>query len=65
MTASTSKLAHHPLPADDPTRRKPDIALAQRVLGWTPRVALDDGLTGAIAYSSTRSSRTRRLQLER
>ena len=35
---------------DDPKRRKPDIAKAQRLLGWQPNVALDDGLRATIAY---------------
>jgi UDP-glucuronate decarboxylase len=43
-------LVYKPLPADDPTQRKPDIALAKRILDWTPRVALDDGLIQAVAY---------------
>jgi UDP-glucuronate decarboxylase len=36
-------------PPDDPTRRRPDIALAQRLLAWEPRVALRDGLAATIA----------------
>ena len=39
-----------PLPADDPTRRKPDIARAAQVLGWEPTVALDEGLRRTVAY---------------
>ena len=50
MTGSTSKIEFKPLPSDDPTQRKPDIALAERVLGWHPKVALDQGLVPAIAY---------------
>jgi UDP-glucuronate decarboxylase len=50
LTGSKSQLVYRPLPTDDPTQRKPDIALATRVLDWTPRVALDDGLKQAIAY---------------
>ena len=50
MTNSDSQIEFKPLPADDPTQRKPDIDLAKRVLDWTPRVALDDGLPRAIAY---------------
>jgi UDP-glucuronate decarboxylase len=50
LTGSTSKLVHLPLPEDDPTRRKPDIARAQELLGgWTPRVGLEEGLTATIA----------------
>ncbi|MBZ8140118.1 NAD-dependent dehydratase [Rubrivivax gelatinosus] len=50
LTASRSALEFHPLPADDPVRRKPDIAAAQAALGWAPRVALDDGLARTIGY---------------
>jgi UDP-glucuronate decarboxylase len=38
------------LPADDPKQRKPDISKAREVLGWEPRVDLDEGLTRTIAY---------------
>jgi UDP-glucuronate decarboxylase len=47
---SRSKLVFAPLPADDPKQRKPDISLAQSKLGWTPKVALDDGLSATIDY---------------
>jgi UDP-glucuronate decarboxylase len=50
MTNSTSKIVHEKLPADDPVRRKPDIALAQKELGWTPKVKLEDGLAKTIEY---------------
>ena len=33
-----------PLPADDPTQRKPDISLAQKVLDWEPKIQLEEGL---------------------
>jgi UDP-glucuronate decarboxylase len=39
-----------PLPADDPRHRRPDIALAARILGWRPTTPLADGLTRTIAY---------------
>ncbi len=41
---------YKPLPSDDPTRRKPDIGKARRVLGWEPRVGLEDGLRQAAAW---------------
>jgi nucleoside-diphosphate-sugar epimerase len=44
VTGSTSDLVFEPLPADDPRQRRPDIGLAERVLGWHPRVALREGL---------------------
>lgn len=40
----------HPLPADDPLRRRPDISLAKHKLGWEPTVGLDEGLTATISY---------------
>lgn len=50
LTGSTSKLAFRPLPADDPQRRQPDITAAREMLGWKPRVQLEDGLKETIAY---------------
>ena len=39
-----------PLPADDPTQRKPDISLAKEKLKWEPTIALEDGLKETIEY---------------
>ena len=50
LTDSRSKIVQRPLPQDDPKQRQPDIALARRVLGWEPKVALADGLRETIAY---------------
>ncbi len=50
LTGSKSKVEQRPLPADDPTQRQPDIALARAKLGWEPQVALKDGLVKTIAY---------------
>ena len=50
LTGSSSKIAHRPLPEDDPRQRCPDIGLAQNLLGWTPRVQLRDGLMKTIEY---------------
>jgi len=50
LTGSRSKIVFQPRPSDDPTQRKPDISLAGEVLGWQPRVALDEGLEKTIAY---------------
>ncbi len=44
VTASASDLVFEPLPADDPKQRRPDISLAERVLGWHPRVDFREGL---------------------
>ena len=50
MTESRSALEHHPMPADDPKQRKPDITVAKAVLGWEPTVPLRDGLARTIEY---------------
>jgi UDP-glucuronate decarboxylase len=50
LTKSKSKVQFQPLPADDPKQRKPDITLAQKKLGWTPRVDLEEGLIDTIEY---------------
>ena len=50
MTKSKSRLDFQPLPADDPTQRKPDIALAKENLDWQPHIALQEGLEKTIAY---------------
>lgn len=50
LTNSRSKLVNHPLPADDPKQRRPDISLAKQELDWEPKVALRDGLAKTIDY---------------
>ncbi len=50
LTGSRSKIVSRPLPADDPRQRQPDISLAQKVLDWTPRTSLKDGLVKTISY---------------
>jgi UDP-glucuronate decarboxylase len=51
LTGSRSRLNFVPLPADDPHRRQPDIALATaRLGGWVPRVSLDEGLKQTIPF---------------
>jgi dTDP-glucose 4,6-dehydratase len=50
LTGSSSELRHLPLPVDDPTRRRPDIALAAEVLGWGPTTPLAEGLRRTAAY---------------
>lgn len=47
---SNVRLVHEPLPQDDPKQRQPDISLAKSVLGWEPRVQLDEGLKRTIEY---------------
>jgi UDP-glucuronate decarboxylase len=48
LTGSRSELVYHPLPVDDPVRRKPDISRARAVISWEPKVALADGLRSTI-----------------
>jgi len=50
LTGSRSRIVFNPLPADDPTQRRPSIALAQRELGWQPTIELEEGLRRTIAY---------------
>jgi dTDP-glucose 4,6-dehydratase len=50
LTGSGSTIVHLPLPLDDPTRRRPDISLARRALGWEPTTGLKDGLAQTAAY---------------
>jgi UDP-glucuronate decarboxylase len=50
LTGSKSKHVFLPLPQDDPTQRKPDIALAKAQLGWEPKVPLEEGLVKTIDY---------------
>jgi dTDP-glucose 4,6-dehydratase len=53
VTQSKSKIEHKPLPVDDPKVRQPDITKARELLGWEPRVSLDDGLQCTIAWFKT------------
>lgn len=50
LVGSDSGLVFHPLPGDDPHKRRPDISLAWRALGWKPQVSVKDGLSRTIAY---------------
>jgi len=50
LSGSRSKIMLHPLPSDDPKQRKPDISRAQSLLGWSPAIALDEGLKKTLAY---------------
>jgi UDP-glucuronate decarboxylase len=54
LVGSKSTIKFQPLPQDDPRQRRPDIRLAQTELGWSPKVALEDGLKETIAYFRTR-----------
>jgi UDP-glucuronate decarboxylase len=50
LTGSRSKIVNRPLPSDDPKQRRPDISLAQEMLGWQPHTPLREGLIKIIAY---------------
>lgn len=53
LTKSSSEIVFKDLPKDDPTRRRPDITLAQNTLLWEPRVSLREGLSKTIVYFRT------------
>jgi UDP-glucuronate decarboxylase len=50
QTKSRSKIDFRPLPPDDPRQRQPDIGRASNLLGWKPRMSLDEGLSSTIEY---------------
>ncbi len=54
MTGSNSKLVYRPLPTDDPKVRQPDITRARKLLGWEPKVPLEEGLVKTIEYFRTK-----------
>jgi UDP-glucuronate decarboxylase len=50
FTGSPSSLSFHPLPEDDPLRRRPDITRAKKILGWQPKASLDAGLARTVEW---------------
>jgi UDP-glucuronate decarboxylase len=50
LTGSSSKIEFVPLPSDDPKQRRPDIRHAKTVLGWEPKVPLQEGLKATIEH---------------
>src|SRR6266540_1726486 len=54
MTGSRSRIIYKPLPVDDPKQRRPDITRARTLLGWEPKVALEEGLVKTIDYFRTK-----------
>lgn len=60
LTGSSSELVFEPLPVDDPRRRRPDIAKAERLLGWKPTTSLEQGLKATIAWFEEEARRRER-----
>ena len=54
VPTTNSRLVFRPLPSDDPKKRRPDITLAKELLGWEPKIPLDEGLDRTIAYFKTK-----------
>jgi dTDP-glucose 4,6-dehydratase len=54
LTGSKSEIVYRPLPQDDPQVRQPDITKARKLLGWEPKVALEEGLVKTIEYFRAR-----------
>jgi UDP-glucuronate decarboxylase len=50
LTGSRSRVAHRPLPQDDPRQRRPDISKANELLSWSPKTPVRDGLIKTIGY---------------
>ncbi len=55
LTDSKSEIVYKPLPEDDPQVRQPDIAKARNILGWEPKVKLEEGLVKTIEYFRTQT----------
>ncbi|HLG53757.1 MAG TPA: UDP-glucuronic acid decarboxylase family protein [Vicinamibacterales bacterium] len=54
LVGSTSRLVYRPLPVDDPKQRQPDITRARTLLGWEPKVGLEEGLLKTVGYFKTK-----------
>src|SRR5580658_7968582 len=50
VTGSKAEIIFHPLPQDDPSRRRPDITRARQLLGWEPKIKLREGLERSLEY---------------
>jgi dTDP-glucose 4,6-dehydratase len=58
MTGARSTIVYKPLPTDDPKVRQPDITRARTLLGWEPKVELEEGLVKTIEYFRARTGRS-------
>lgn len=56
ITGSASGITYHPLPEDDPLRRRPDIARARDLLDWEPKVSLEEGLLNTVEWFRSRAN---------
>lgn len=56
LTGSKSKLVYNPLPQDDPMQRQPNIERAKDLLGWEPKIELEEGLKSTIKYFENKLS---------
>jgi dTDP-glucose 4,6-dehydratase len=54
LVGSTSRIVYRPLPQDDPKQRKPDITRARTILGWEPRIGLEQGLAKTVGYFTSK-----------
>jgi dTDP-glucose 4,6-dehydratase len=50
LVGSSSRIVYRPLPVDDPKQRRPDITRARTLLGWQPKVGLEEGLSKTVGY---------------
>jgi UDP-glucuronate decarboxylase len=58
LTGSNSRIVHRPLPMDDPRRRRPDISRAKALLGWEPKIGLQEGLEATAAWFADEQNRS-------
>jgi len=58
MAGAKVKIVYRPLPKDDPARRKPDISKAKKLLGWEPKVGLNEGLRKTIEWFNPTTRKT-------